>query len=83
MTDATASPRTSGPVSPADELARLEARVAELTREPLASVRHELESSTKMIKTWWPDPARAVIDACSSLRVKVVVRAAGSEGVGP
>jgi serine/threonine protein kinase len=57
--------------------------VAELTREPLASVRHELESSTKMIKTWWPDPARAVIDACSSLRVKVVVRAAGSEGVGP
>jgi GAF domain-containing protein len=33
MTDATASPRASGPGSPADELARLEARVAELTRE--------------------------------------------------
>ncbi|MFI5311905.1 MAG: GAF domain-containing protein [Gemmatimonadales bacterium] len=33
MTDTMASPRTSGPVSPGDEMARLEARVAELTRE--------------------------------------------------
>ena len=33
MTDATASPRTSGAVSAAEEIARLEARVAELLRE--------------------------------------------------
>lgn len=57
--------------------------VADVTREPFASVRRELESSTKMIEMRWPDPARAVVDACARLGVKAGVRAAGLEGVGP
>lgn len=45
MTDATATPRSSTPVSPIDDIARLEARVAELMRERdhLAAVVHILQ----------------------------------------
>jgi serine/threonine protein kinase len=56
--------------------------VADATREPLASVRRELESTAKIFETRWPDPARAVVDLCARLGVTVDVRAAGSEGVG-
>lgn len=58
--------------------------VADATREPPTLVRRELESSAKVFESRWPDPARALVEACERLGAKVEVRAAAEpEEAGP
>lgn len=66
-----------GPLADARVAYQTARAVAAETHEPLASVRRELEASTKTFASRWPDPARAVVDLCARLGVAVEVRAAG------